>query len=201
MTGQDADDGGWVDDNGEPVDLAEWIRHAHEPPDDVKIATVLKAATFHWYFSQGIRAIDCELYVPGVLALLAGIEASIRFTMTHLATSKLPLDGDLGATLSNPLLLSAIRLGLPVHLLAFPGEEDFLARLGGRQPHVRIVQVRHDLAHGNTREFINFELGKDMAFFTPECLRPVAQLLRQMSLTWAEELAQFRAANIKCDTP
>ena len=35
-------------------------------------------AEIHWFFIQGHRALEYELYIPGVLSLIAGIEATMR---------------------------------------------------------------------------------------------------------------------------
>ena len=63
-------------------------------------------------------------------ALLNGIEASVRLTI-HRVTST-PADAPALSpyrVLSNPLLLSGQRLGLPVEALAFPDEHDFSENL------------------------------------------------------------------------
>lgn len=163
--------------------------HAHDT-----VISTLRAAEFHWHFSQGFRALQEGLYVPGSLALLTGIEASIRMTLYRLNSDKFPFDGDLGPVLSNSLLRLAREHGLPVEALAFPDETDFLATLGTRRPEVRIVQIRNDLAHGNIQRYVNRDLGDEIAFFTPECLRRVAESLQVVSMRWAEELARFRSA-------
>src|SRR6266566_1940230 len=94
----------------------------------------LKAAEIHWFFIQGQKALERDLYLPGTVALLNGIEASIRFTL-HKLDGK-DLDEDLGATLSNSLIRRARERGFPVQALAFPGENDFHAKLGAREPYV-----------------------------------------------------------------
>lgn len=175
----------------------EWLRRVQLVPDHVKVASNLKAAEFHWHFVQGIKAVDSELYVPGSLSLLAGIEASIRWTLIRLRQSDMPREKDLGTTLSNSLLRKAHAEGMPVDLLIFFGETDFWTNLNCRKPDVQIVSLRHDLAHGNVQSFINRELGDDMAFFTPECLRPLALELRRMAIDWSVALSTFREARIK----
>lgn len=161
-------------------------------PEWVRIVNLLGAAEFHWHFAQGLKSLDSEHYIPGVLSLLAGIEASIRFTLYKLNAEAFPFEGDLGPVLSNPLLRKAGDAGLPVRLLAFPDEPDFLKELGANKPGVRLVRVRNDLAHGNIQSYINRELGDDNAFFTPECLRPLAHDLQVVAVRWAEGLAKFR---------
>jgi hypothetical protein len=175
----------------EPLDIDQAF---FEVPPWVRIAGILNAAEFHWHFAQGIKAIEAELYIPGVLSLLAGIEASIRFSLYQIKSAEFPFEEDLGAVLSNSLLRQAHQAGLPVQLLAFPGENQFLAALNFTKPGVQVVALRNDLAHGNVRAFINRDLGDENAFFTPECLRPLAHQLQQISSSWAEGLAHYRAA-------
>jgi len=154
----------------------------------------LRAAEFHWHFAQGIRAVEQELYIPGSLALLAGIETSIRLTLYQSKQNTFPFEQDLGTVLSNSLIRQARDNGLPIALLAFPGEADFADRLDTNKPGVRIVELRNDLAHGNVQRFVNRELGDSDAFFTPECLRELSLELLAISVAWSEALAMYRAA-------
>ena len=163
-------------------------------PTHIQVVGTLGAAEFHWHFSQGIRALEENLYIPGVLSLLTGIEASLRLTLYRANSDKFPFEGDLGPVLSNSLLRQAREQGLPVDLLAFADEPDFAAMLNARKPEVRIVQVRNDLAHGNIQKYVNRDLGDEVAFFTPECLRPIAHELQALALRWAEGLARSRSA-------
>jgi len=146
----------------------------------------LAAAELHWFFIQAELALDRELYLPGTIGLINGIEASIRFTLHKLERGS--LDDGLGATLSNPLLRHARDRGLPVDTLAFPGEQDFDAKLANRDTYVEIVRVRHNLAHGNIVEYINQEEG----LFTPECLRDTSVRLVALSRSWARALGDYR---------
>jgi len=150
----------------------------------------LKAAEIHWFFAQAEQALEADLYLPGCIGFINGIEASIRFTVHQLDGKD--LDDDLGATLSNPLLRMVRDRGLPVHTLAFPGEVDFGPKLQAKQPYVEIVRLRYNLAHGNIVEFVNREYG----LFTPECLRDVSQTLLTVSRQWARELGAFRNERI-----
>jgi hypothetical protein len=160
----------------------------------IQVVGTLRAAEYHWHFSQGIRALESDLYIPGVLSLLTGIEASLRFTLYRKDSEKYPFEGDLGPVLSNGLLRAAREQGLPVELLAFADDTDFLALLRHRKPEVKIVQIRNDLAHGNIQRYINRELGDKNAFFTPECLREVAHELQAIALRWSNGLAGARSA-------
>lgn len=148
----------------------------------------------HWFFVQGIQALEQKLYLPGVTSLILGIEASVRVTMKEIDGTDFLVDRELGKTLSNSLLRDAKEYGLPIEALVFPGEEDFEEKLRSNQTHVEIVRVRHDLAHGNVLAFINEELGTENRFFTPECLRDLSNVLEEVCDQWTDELAKVRMA-------
>lgn len=164
-----------------------------EAPPWVRIASLMRAAEFHWHFVEGVKALHSGYYIPSVLSLLAGVEASIRFTLYRLKAKAFPFEEDLGSVLSNSLLRQARDAGMPVHLLAATGENKFIDMLASRKPEVWLVRVRNDLAHGNVQAFVNRELGDEDAFFTPECLREMARELERISFEWAEGLSAFHA--------
>lgn len=153
----------------------------------------LQAAEMHWFFVQGEQACEHDLYLPGVMSFLAGIETSIRFTMSQMDDVDIHNASDLGPTLSNPLLRRAKEAGLPIDLLAFPEERDFADKLRYKNPYVEVVRIRHDLAHGNTVQFVNTELGQGNAFLTPECFRELATTLGKICEGWTAELSRLRA--------
>ena len=98
-------------------------------------------------------------------------------------------------TLSNSLLLAAQNNGLPIEALAFPKEKMFLDNLNSKKPNktdVEIVRIRHNLCHGNFLEYTNTNLGEGNHFFTPECCRPLAHQLYELSLEWTVHLGKFR---------
>jgi len=154
---------------------------------------LLRAAEFHWHFSQGIIALDQRLYIPGCLSLLTGIEASIRCTIQQRRDPGV-VPEQLGSTLSNSLLREASRVGLPIHTLVVPGEADFWERLPERSDHVRIVQLRHDLAHGNLLGYM--QQTEHGPLLVPEFIQPTARTLRRLSLNWCRELAAYRAREL-----
>lgn len=156
----------------------------------------LRGAEMHWFFVQAVQAIDQDLYLPGVVALINGIETSLRVTMKQLQGQELMQDIDLGPTLSNSLLCRANESGLPVSILAFPQEADFKSKLQKKQPYAEVVRVRHDLCHGNVLEFLNDDLGEDNVFFTPESLRNLSAILRNLCYEWAKELGVFRRTEL-----
>jgi hypothetical protein len=156
----------------------------------------LCAAEFHWFFVQGLDAIANEFYVPGVSSILNGIEASLRVTIAQVSTTQKSIE-ELSPyrVLSNKLIDDARDLGMPVEALAFPGETDFFVKLASAKPNridVEVVRQRNNICHGDIFEFINRELGPENSFFTPECLRPLAFKLLDVSLAWASELGKFR---------
>lgn len=155
----------------------------------------------HWFFVQGVEALQQDLYLPGVASLILGIEASVRVTMKEIEGTDFLADRELGKTLSNSLLRDAKEAGLPVGTLAFPGEEDFKEKLLSNKPHVEIVRVRHDLAHGNVLAFVNEELGAENRFFTPECLRDLSRVLEDMCDRWSEELVKVQAVRNGVEAP
>ncbi|WP_081459311.1 hypothetical protein [Pseudoxanthomonas suwonensis] len=158
----------------------------------------LCAAEFHWFFVQGLDAIRNEYYIPGLSSLLNGIEASLRVTIAQVsgAPDGEPLDGlSPYRVLSNNLILNAQEVGMPVEALAFPGEADFLGKLQTVKPNrvdVEVVRQRNNICHGDIFEFINRDLGPENSFFTPECVRPLAFTLLEVSHAWAAELGRFR---------
>lgn len=152
----------------------------------------LRAAEFHWHFVQGIQALNNRLYVPGCIALICGIEASLRRTLAHVEDPSAPYVQGLGAVLNNQLLRQCHNAGLPVHVLAFKGEHDFLSRLARNSPRVEIVRLRHNLAHGEVGEFISTAAGPEIPFFTPDCLRPISHRLRHLTMKWVRHLSRFR---------
>jgi hypothetical protein len=153
------------------------------------VETLMNPA-FHWYFTQGQDALVAGLILPGISSLLNGIEGSIRVTVAQLAED---YHGDLvldrQVVLSNRLLRRARDLGLPVDLLAFPGEDDFAQALGTRT-NVKLVQLRHDINHGNLLPFIREEA--EFRILTPECLIAEAAILLGIAYEWAAALAKFR---------
>lgn len=157
----------------------------------------LNAPSFHWHLAQGIRAVEADLYIPGVLSIIAGIEHSIRLTLYQLTGDLNPIEcDDLGAYMSGGSLLNdAKQAGMPVDLLAFPDEDDFEQKVADKKK-VRLVVVRNDLAHGNVSAFINTDLGEGNSFFTPECIRDVAEELVSMATAWAEGIAEFRSEQL-----
>ncbi|MCZ8088704.1 MAG: hypothetical protein O9247_01220 [Rhodobacteraceae bacterium] len=173
----------------ERADLGLRFRNEHHA--QTFFVRVLAPSHFHWHFHQAYKALQSNLFLPGVSGLLNGIEASIRTLICEVEGR--PLDGDLGKVMSNRLLSEASGKGLDVSLLAFPNEHDFAEKLPSnqRQDAVRIVQERNDICHGNFRRYVrsDAEFGE---FFTPECVAPLAAQLLDISFVWALELARFR---------
>lgn len=152
-------------------------------------------AEVHWFFAQGSEALKAELYLPACTSFLIGIEASIRVTMAQIKNPIRVTELDSHKILSNKLLLSAHTKGLPVKLLAFQGEDDFIEKITSTakpSPNAEIVRIRHNLCHGNILEYVNTELGESSAFFTPECCRALAITLLNISKSWASGLGDFR---------
>ncbi len=178
--------------------IEHFVKNAPWAQESNHFFETLCAAEFHWFFVQGLDAIRNEYYVPGVSSLLNGIEASLRVTIAQVsgASAGKPLD-ELSPcrVLSNNLILNAQEVGMPVEALAFPGEADFLEKLKTAKPNridVEVVRQRNNICHGDIFEFINRDLGPENTFFTPECVRPLAFTLIEVSRVWAGELGKFR---------
>lgn len=157
------------------------------------------AAEFHWFFVQGLDAIKSGFYVPGISSLLNGFEASLRVTISQVSTEGIaPPELSPYKVLSNNLIKQAYELGLPVSYLALPSESDFMEKLDSAKPNridVELVRLRNNICHGNILEFINTDLGPENSFFTPECMRELAEILLVVAYSWAQELGKFRRAD------
>ncbi|MBD9412202.1 hypothetical protein [Stutzerimonas stutzeri] len=152
-------------------------------------------ADIHWFFCQALEALKSGLYLPACTSFLIGIEASLRVTLAQIDKPARVDELDPAKLLSNRLLLNAQQNGLPVQLLSFPNENDFIEKLSTKKPNlvnVELVRVRHNLCHGNILGYIDTELGEHNAFFTPECCRELAITLYGISRAWTKGLGQFR---------
>lgn len=160
----------------------------------VFFADSLQEPLFHWFFIQGQEALDASLYIPGVSSLLNGIEASLRVTISQLEHSSADPNFELSPyqTLSNTLLRKALKFGLPVETLAFPTESDFLDVIEQKSPNAVVVQLRHDICHGNIIDFVASVEALDIQFFRPENLLSTALTLMSVCYGWAHSLAEFR---------
>ncbi len=180
-------------DNADLRDFLEKVKTEQERRAFFAIALMNPA--FHWFFTQGQQALEAELYIPGVSSILNGVEASLRVTMAQISPE---YDGELSLSpyhvLSNTMLSKAHIAGLPVELLALPGESDFLTQIETKDS-VAIVQLRHDVCHGNILNFIKKMEFEQIEILTPECLRPTAALLLGVAYKWAIGLANFRTNN------
>jgi len=92
----------------------------------------LRAPEVHWFFYQGLEAIQHGFFFPGVSSLLNGIEASLRVTIAQVNKNEAYVtELSRYKVLSNNLIKNGLDLGMPVDKLAFPGETDFvIAQLG-----------------------------------------------------------------------
>lgn len=169
--------------------------HRYPQADSFGFAPRLRASEFHWFFIQGVRAIQHGYFIPGTSSLLNGIEASLRFTLAQIANGSEYAELSEYKVLSNKLINEALQHGLPVESLAFPNESNFLGKLASKKPNrinVEIVRQRNNICHGNILEYVNEDLGAGNSFFTPECLCELSDILIQISDSWAEGLGQFR---------
>jgi len=151
----------------------------------------LQAAEIHWHFAQASQALKAELYIPAVITYLIAIENSIRSTLSQISSNGYPENNELGATLSNRLLRDAKHAGMPISLLAMNGE-NIVEGIVSNRPNVGVVEIRHNLSHGNIHPYINRELG----FFTPECVRKLAHDLEEIAIQWSKGLSEFRSSTL-----
>ena len=149
----------------------------------------LQAAELHWHFVQASQALRAELYIPAVITYLTAIENSIRSTLSQISSNTYPENNELGATLSNRLLRDAKVAGMPISLLAMNGE-NIIEGIVSNKPNVGVVEIRHNLCHGNIHPYINRELD----IFTPECVRELAHTLEEIAVKWSKGLSEFRSS-------
>ncbi|MBX3417635.1 MAG: hypothetical protein KF851_08540 [Pirellulaceae bacterium] len=170
-------------------------RLSYPQADSLGFVPRLRASEFHWFFVQGVRAVQNGLFIPGASSLLNGIEASLRFTVAQISNGGRSEEPSAHKVFSNNLINDAFHLGLPIQSLAFPNENDFETKLATKKPNrvdVEIVRQRNNICHGNIWEYVNEELGSENRFFTPDCLAGLADTLIQVTNNWAESLGQFR---------
>lgn len=89
--------------------------------------------------------------------------------------------------------------GLPVELLRFSDEEDFLEKLNSvTKPNrnVEIVRLRHNLAHGNIFDYIERPQELDEQLFVPDLLENVTIEVSRISHSWLAGVCEFRAVNL-----
>ncbi|MED0061914.1 hypothetical protein RCU70_11840 [Escherichia marmotae] len=155
-----------------------------------------------YFFYQAYQALEYNLFLPACTSFLNGIETSLRITLKEYETKEIVTELNPRILLNNKLLSDAQEVGLPVHLLAFPGEDDFQAKIEKKPPNhtfAEIVRIRHNFCHGNILEYINSELEEVNHFFTPECTRDIAINLLNVSKLWVKGLGEFRKNHINTD--
>ena len=164
---------------------------------------VLLASTYYGRLicSYSVSFFVCYAEPTLVLwGLVIRFEASLRFTISQVKKEGKLRPPSPYRVVSNNLIKDAGELGMPIAFLAFPGEVDFDAKLQTQKPNVRSVEIvrhRNDLCHGNTFGYFNRELGEDNVFFTPECLKELAETLISVSDTWVAELSIYRRSVIR----
>lgn len=154
-----------------------------------------------YFFYQAYQALEYGLYLPACTSFLNGIETSLRITLKEIETKEVVLDLNPQIILNSRLLSDAQRAGLPVHLLAFPGEDNFQEKISRNKPLVEIVRIRHNFCHGNILEYIHKDLGESNYFFTPECTLDIAIKLLNVSTLWVKGLGEFRTKFFHTDPP
>ena len=151
----------------------------------------IQGAETHWYFIEGALAYKEKLYLASLLSYLNSIESSLRTTCMYF-NEGYENDKLSGTVLSNRLLRDAENIGLNVDLLAFPDEIDFHKNLQHNNPLVEIVRNRHNLCHGNLFEYFKVHPETGDKYFTPECLKELATIIKIISEKWATEIYKFK---------
>jgi len=153
----------------------------------------LQAAEFQWFFVEGLISLEEELHLPGLLSLINGIEASLRWTHRQITREEnAGYEPERRSLLNNRLLRDCHDLGMPVERLAFNGETNFLEKIRTNDQPAEIVRTRNNVCHGNVFEYIQEIDGG--AFFVPGNLTPVSEQVLWTSFHWAEGLGEYRRA-------
>ena len=151
----------------------------------------LQASKFQWFFVEGLIALEEELHLPGLLSLINGIEASLRWTHKQIIRDENQgYEPEKRSLLNNRLLRDCHDLGMPVERLSFNGEVDFLDKIKSNDRPAEIVRTRNNICHGNVFEYIR-EIDGD-AFFVPGNLTPVSEQVLWISFHWVEGLGEYR---------
>ncbi|HEN9559782.1 hypothetical protein [Acinetobacter baumannii] len=146
-------------------------------------------AEFHWYFIQGIEAYTNGHYLPALLSLICGIEASLRSTL-HLISDSPEDRLYVAENMNKQMIIKAKQKGLPISVLAFSDEHDFHEKITNGEK-INLIKLRNDLMHGNIREFT--EYFEDQRIFYPEhLLDPLVEIIL-ISKKWIKELSEFRS--------
>ncbi|WP_157792638.1 hypothetical protein [Thiomicrospira microaerophila] len=167
----------------------------------------IQNAGVHWFFDQAIHAYAHELYLASALSYITGIEALLRQVAKPLEKNDSAITSEYlySSTLSNSLLNQLYKRGVDVTCFRFPEEsiDSFLAKLSeedksnknnkknkdnkDNKDNVRLVQLRHDINHGNIENFFKKTDGGEPTF-APEMMQGVCKILEPMALTFLNSL-------------
>lgn len=151
----------------------------------------LQAAEFQWFFVEGLIALEEELHLPGLLSLINGIEASIRWTHRQITRQEAEEpEPEKRSILSNHLLRKCHAQGMPVIALAFEGEVDFVKKISDNKINAKIVHTRHNVCHGNIYEYVQTVGGEPI--FVPGNLTALSEEVLWVSFKWAHALGEYR---------
>ncbi|MBX8799739.1 hypothetical protein HBA92_03130 [Ochrobactrum sp. MR28] len=151
----------------------------------------LQAAEFHWFFVEGLIALEEELHLPGLLSIINGIEASMRWTHRHMTReANESHEPEKRSLMNNRLLNECAELGMPVEVLAFNGEADFLDKIKGKTLNAELVRVRNNICHGNIFEYVADR--EHSSIMLPGNLTVVSEQILWISYQWAYALGEFR---------
>lgn len=146
-------------------------------------------AEFHWHFEQGLNAYLNELYLPALLSLICGIEASLRSTL-HLISNSVEDRLYIPENMNKQMIINAQQKGLPISALAFRNEDDFHEKLNNNLK-LNLLKLRNDLMHGNIGEFTE-SVNEDRIFYPIHLLGPLIEVIL-MSKRWLKDLNEFKS--------
>ncbi|EXS35238.1 hypothetical protein [Acinetobacter sp. 826659] len=146
-------------------------------------------AEFHWYFLEGLNAFFNEHYLPALLSLICGIEASLRSTL-HLISNSEVDRLYIPENMNKQMIITAKQKGLPISALAFRDEYDFHEKLSNNDK-LNLLKLRNDLMHGNISEFTK-SVNDERIFYPIHLLNSLIEIIL-ISKKWLKDLNEFKS--------
>lgn len=143
------------------------------------------------FFDDGFTSFENGTYLAACLCFITGVEMTLRLPflfengldISHAYKSnQVPL-------LNHGLLRRAKAAGMPVEMLAYPDETNFLSKIGSQkvEDRVRIVRLRNNICHGNLDIFVKGKAGNpDVKIVDNEDIKQEAIHMDRIVLLWAD---------------
>jgi len=155
-----------------------------------------QAAETHWYFVEAATCFRAKSFLASALCSFNALESSMRWIQKRQQAQPY-LDLDTG-NLNHELIRKTQALGYRVDVLAFPGESNFLTKIGTSQkPYVELVRQRNNICHGNVVEYFQTVPSTGDTIFTLECVRDLASNLLGVCEAWTKEVQRHREASVQ----